>query len=83
MLQLSLEALYYVCLCVNVREVIERRPEEFKIHCLKQIRAIFPGDFSPLHAGFGNRHTVSAGAMFMWMWYTHHCRAWVCVYVYV
>ena len=44
------------------REVIERRPEEFKINCLKQIRAIFPDDFSPLHAGFGNRHTVSPRA---------------------
>ena len=40
------------------REVIDRRPEEFKISCLKDIRHLF-GDAnpSPFYAGFGNRIT--------------------------
>jgi len=37
------------------KEVIERRPEDHKIECLKQIRALFPADYHPLHAGFGNK----------------------------
>lgn len=38
------------------REVIRRRPEEFKIACLKDIRALF-ADRNPFYAGFGNRIT--------------------------
>ncbi|KAL7748650.1 lipin Ned1 [Sorochytrium milnesiophthora] len=37
-------------------EVIQRRPEVFKIACLKQIRSLFK-ERNPFHAGFGNRHT--------------------------
>ena len=44
---------------VCCREVIEKRPFEFKIECLQQVRALFPEDYCPLHAGFGNRHSVS------------------------
>ncbi|XP_037080656.1 phosphatidate phosphatase LPIN1-like isoform X2 [Pollicipes pollicipes] len=36
------------------REVIEKRPEDFKIPCLRDIQALFPGQ-SPLYAGYGNR----------------------------
>ncbi|XP_043242651.1 phosphatidate phosphatase LPIN1-like isoform X1 [Amphibalanus amphitrite] len=36
------------------REVIERRPEDFKIPCLRDIQALFPGR-NPLYAGYGNR----------------------------
>lgn len=36
------------------REVIEKKPEEFKISCLKDIQALFPGE-NPLHTGFGNK----------------------------
>ncbi|XP_065325380.1 phosphatidate phosphatase LPIN1-like isoform X3 [Gordionus sp. m RMFG-2023] len=39
------------------KEVIEKKPEEFKISCLKDIRALFPTQFSPFYAGFGNRIT--------------------------
>ena len=47
-------------MCVyNYREVIEKRPYEFKIDCLQQVRALFPDNYCPLHAGFGNRHSVS------------------------
>lgn len=36
------------------REVILRRPEEFKIACLNDILALFP-HINPYYAGFGNR----------------------------
>jgi phosphatidate phosphatase LPIN len=35
------------------REVIEKKPEEFKISCLKDIQALFPTN--PFYAGFGNK----------------------------
>ncbi|RKP19129.1 LNS2-domain-containing protein, partial [Rozella allomycis CSF55] len=38
------------------REVIMRRPEEFKIACLKDIKSLFIGE-NPFCAGFGNRIT--------------------------
>lgn len=37
------------------REIILRRPEEFKIACLKDIKALFPKECQPFYAGFGNR----------------------------
>lgn len=40
------------------REVIERRPEEFKIACLTDIARVFGPDVKPFYAGFGNRVTV-------------------------
>ena len=39
------------------REVIKRRPQEFKIAVLKDILGLF-GQKSPFYAGFGNRITV-------------------------
>lgn len=39
------------------REVILRRPHEFKIRCLEDIRSLFPPDWNPFYAGFGNRDT--------------------------
>jgi len=36
------------------REVIIRRPEEFKIACLDDIKSLF-GNSNPFYAGFGNR----------------------------
>ena len=39
------------------REVIRRAPHEFKIACLEDIRALFPPDYNPFYAGFGNRDT--------------------------
>jgi phosphatidate phosphatase LPIN len=38
------------------REVIQRKPQEFKISCLKDVKKLF-GDKSPFYAGFGNRIT--------------------------
>ena len=39
------------------REVIHRRPQEFKIIALKDVRALFDDDYNPFYAGFGNRIT--------------------------
>ncbi|KNC47015.1 uncharacterized protein AMSG_03439 [Thecamonas trahens ATCC 50062] len=39
------------------REVILRKPEEFKIACLRSLRSVFPAQVNPFHAGFGNRIT--------------------------
>ncbi|KAJ2167932.1 lipin Ned1 [Coemansia sp. RSA 353] len=38
------------------REVIKRRPHEFKMACLRDIKNLF-GDYSSFYAGFGNRIT--------------------------
>ncbi|XP_046864591.1 phosphatidate phosphatase LPIN3-like isoform X2 [Xenia sp. Carnegie-2017] len=37
------------------REVIEKRPQDFKIPCLRNIRKLFPSTREPFFAGFGNR----------------------------
>jgi len=37
------------------REVIEKKPEEFKISCLKDIQALFPVNSKPFYAGYGNK----------------------------
>ncbi|KFG50878.1 LNS2 (Lipin/Ned1/Smp2) protein [Toxoplasma gondii p89] len=37
------------------REVIERKPYIFKIAALRDIRSLFPPDYNPFYAGFGNR----------------------------
>ncbi|KAJ3004355.1 UNVERIFIED_CONTAM: hypothetical protein HDU68_005152, partial [Siphonaria sp. JEL0065] len=39
------------------REVIQRRPEEFKISCLRDIKRLFGPTAHPFYAGFGNRIT--------------------------
>ncbi|VEN44936.1 unnamed protein product [Callosobruchus maculatus] len=37
------------------REVIEKKPEQFKISCMSDIKALFPVDSNPFYAGYGNR----------------------------
>ncbi|KAK0091098.1 hypothetical protein PV326_003750 [Microctonus aethiopoides] len=37
------------------REVIEKKPERFKISCLSDIQALFPEGSKPFYAGYGNR----------------------------
>ena len=39
------------------KEVIEKKPEEFKISCLKDIQSLFPSENNPYHAGYGNKST--------------------------
>ena len=39
------------------REVIDRKPQIFKIAVLKSIKKLFPEERSPFYGGFGNRDT--------------------------
>jgi phosphatidate phosphatase LPIN len=39
------------------REVIDRKPQEFKIVALRDVRHLFADDYNPFYAGFGNRPT--------------------------
>lgn len=39
------------------REVIQRRPEEFKIAALRDVKSLFPEKGKTFYAGFGNRQT--------------------------
>jgi phosphatidate phosphatase LPIN len=39
------------------REVYLRKPEVFKMACLRDILSLFPGKTNPFYAGFGNRLT--------------------------
>lgn len=39
------------------REVIMRKPEIFKMACLRDIQRLFGNDKTPFYAGFGNRIT--------------------------
>lgn len=45
------------------REVIAKKPEDFKIECLKNIASLFPNK-NPFYAGFGNRINVSFRLIF-------------------
>lgn len=45
------------------REVIERKPEQFKIECLSDIKSLFT-DKNPFYAGYGNRINVSLSKIF-------------------
>lgn len=45
------------CLCF--REVIEKKPEIFKIECLTDIKNLFQHNKQPFYAAFGNRTNVS------------------------
>lgn len=40
------------------REVIEKKPEEFKISCLRDIQALYPSDRNPFYSGYGNKINV-------------------------
>lgn len=40
------------------REVIEKKPEKFKVECLTDIKNLFYPNTQPFYAAFGNRPTV-------------------------
>lgn len=42
------------------REVIDRRPQDFKIPALRDVELLFPESVQPFFAGFGNRETDAA-----------------------
>ena len=50
------------------REVIEKKPEQFKIACLNDIRDLFP-ERNPFYAGYGNRINVSSSACGCVLWF--------------
>eukprot|EP00878_Enallax_costatus_P028108 GHUV01030320.1.p1 GENE.GHUV01030320.1~~GHUV01030320.1.p1 ORF type:complete len:326 (+),score=142.24 GHUV01030320.1:363-1340(+) len=52
----SANMLFFISLYIY-REIVVRRPHEFKIACLQDIRALFPPDWNPFYGGFGNRDT--------------------------
>lgn len=41
------------------REIIEKKPEKFKVECLADIKNLFPPTTSPFYAAFGNRDSVN------------------------
>lgn len=43
----------------SLREVIEKKPEKFKIECLNDIKNLFAPSKQPFYAAFGNRPNVS------------------------
>uniref|UniRef100_A0AAR2K3S4 phosphatidate phosphatase n=1 Tax=Pygocentrus nattereri TaxID=42514 RepID=A0AAR2K3S4_PYGNA len=47
------------------REVIEKKPEKFKIECLTDIKNLFPQNSQPFYAAFGNRSNVSFYTVFV------------------
>lgn len=44
------------------REVIEKKPEKFKIECLNDIKNLFAPSKQPFYAAFGNRPNVSVSS---------------------
>ena len=65
---LPITPLYLPCISPYlsyISQVIRRKPEEFKIACLLDLRSLWPAEHSPFYAGFGNRdsdHTAYAAA---------------------
>lgn len=41
------------------REIIEKKPEKFKVECLADIKGLFPPPMCPFYAAFGNRDSVN------------------------
>lgn len=48
---------------LSEREVIEKKPEIFKIECLTDIKNLFLLNKHPFYAAFGNRTNVSWNAV--------------------
>lgn len=52
------------------REVIEKKPEKFKIECLNDIKNLFAPSKQPFYAAFGNRPNVSVSfGLHILMWW--------------
>lgn len=58
------------------REVIEKKPEKFKIECLTDIKHLFYPNTEPFYAAFGNRATVRLLHMNIHI----HVLYYVCIY---
>lgn len=57
---------FHLLLC---REVIEKKPEKFKIECLTDIKHLFYPNTEPFYAAFGNRATVRALGLLLSDWF--------------
>ena len=69
--------LHFNFICLDYSEVIEKKPEEFKISCLRDIQMLFPSHSNPFYAGYGNRVNVIR----VWFIYAvEHCDQ---IFVYV
>lgn len=55
------------------REVIEKKPEQFKISCMSDIKALFPADCNPFYAGYGNRINVRFNVLFLCNLFLRFC----------
>lgn len=58
---------FWLVLCFVSRELIEKKPEKFKIECLTDIRNLFLSNSQPFYAAFGNRSNVSFYAIFIFL----------------
>ena len=47
------------------REMILKRPQEFKMAALQGIRSLFPADWNPFYCGFGNRSSDDVSYLHM------------------
>lgn len=54
----TLKCWYGLCDACFFREVIEKKPEKFKVECLNDIKNLFYPNTQPFYAAFGNRPTV-------------------------
>lgn len=54
----NLQIIFTKLVVFSFREVIEKKPEQFKISCMSDIKALFPPDSNPFYAGYGNRINV-------------------------
>lgn len=54
-------------ICFN-REVIEKKPEKFKVQCLTDIKNLFSPNTEPFYAAFGNRPAVSSSRVYTSSW---------------
>jgi phosphatidate phosphatase LPIN len=53
-----MKLIHYLFVHFN-REVIEKKPEKFKVQCLTDIKNLFFPNTEPFYAAFGNRPAVS------------------------
>lgn len=81
----SLITVEHECDCVDFhREVIEKKPEVFKIACLTDIKDLFLPSRQPFYAAFGNRTNVSVPSVGnVCSSHRNYGKAWPCfVFVY-
>lgn len=77
---LRMQLLLFHILLMYFREVIEKKPEEFKIAALRDILGLFPSTKKPFHSGFGNKINVCYSLCFPYVCaYVYDCLRYLCV----